>query len=239
MRRVLICAATCITMTGGLLAAPPAGAATAPTIESVTASRSSVISISAQSSKTATVKVTAVFNDPDRLLSYLDVYDDLSGRMTKSYARADEVPGSGSRRTFVVTYQVYPAVAAGKRTVKLVGRGASVAGDPAAPTGVASFVVRHKPKLTLNRTPLWGPKARFYGSLYDTSRPAKCKVQLQFKAKGSKGWTTRQKLRTNADGRFESKTFNVTKPGTWRVTSKKVGKYILKAKPDTVKVKRG
>lgn len=254
VRRTLITAATCAAMAGGLfVGAPAANAATCkpqsapayectlPTLLSVNATPPSVVSIASTSSKKAKVKVTAVFNDPDKLLGYLDVYDDLYGTMRESYARAEEAPGSGAKRTFVVTYDVNPGYAAGKRTVRVVGKWVNwpeVSGDPAGPTGSASFVIRHKPKLTLNgtHTPLWGTKSALYGALYDTSEAARQQVKIQFKAKGTKKWVTRQTLKTNSEGSFFTKKFKINRVGTWRATSRAHG-YILKATPDTLRVK--
>lgn len=237
MRRTLTALSVSALAAGALAATPAVGsAAVAPKLVSVSVSPSSVTTVG-EYGKSRVVKVTVVYDDPDRVIrnaAFSNNGPTIQNYSPKDYTSTD----SGSRRTFTGEFKEDWNTRPGRISVHVegqVGYGELVPGT----VGKTSYVVRNKPLIDISGTQsisyIWGKKARLTGVLTSTPLNAGQKVTVQFKAKGSK-WKKRQVVKTDADGRYYTKKFKINQTGTWRAVFKGKG-YVLGAK-GTYKVKK-
>jgi hypothetical protein len=215
-----------------------------PRLLSLKASRSVVTTDKQQhANRTGTVRLTAVFDDPDQLLfsaTFATTAYDHGGVIEEVY----DSTRSGTRRTFVVDIEERSDVGApGRRTITARGElhySSNVVGFTT-PTKQVSYTVRHKPEVVINplgsmRTTS-GQKVQFYGHLAYTTSDANKKLTLAFKKKGTKKFVKRQVVRTDSEGEFRTKRFKNKAVGVWRMSFKGKGD-VLKADPGLLRAKR-
>lgn len=237
-----IAASSALALTAGLLIALPSGAAsaaTAPTLISLQVSPSSVTTVGKYGADRK-ITVTAVYNDPDRVIRNVGFSN--NGESIQNYSPKDFAPiESGARRTFAGDFRADFNTDPGTTKVYVegqVGYGDLVPGTQ----GRTSYVVKNKPTMRIDPTTglsIWGTKAKFYGHLSSTPDNANKKVRIDFDRKGKqkgKQWQKRQVVRTNADGLFFTKKFKINKEGRFRATFAGTT-YVLPAS-DVWKVKR-
>ena len=210
---------------------------------SVTASPKSVTT-SASSTPPKKVTITAVYNDPDDQLKHVAFSNSVPltpglGTNAKDFTAVK----SGTRRTFSWTFgEDYNSKPGAQARVRR-GPGRATARTSRARPAARTYTVKNKPLLTLRGSRsisyIWGTKARLVGSLTSTPSNAKRTIKIQFDKKGKqkgKQWKTRQTLKTDASGNFQTKKFKISTAGTWRA-SYGGSTYILSAK-GTFKVKK-
>jgi hypothetical protein len=237
MRRTLTALTLTALASGALVALPEtASAEVAPRLVSVSVSPGSVTTVG-EYGKDRVVKVTVVYDDPDRVIRNAAFSN--NGPQIQTYSPKDfSSVDAGSRRTFTGEFTEDWNSRPGKVTVHVegqVGYGDRVPGT----VGTTSYVVRNKPKIDISGTRsisyIWGKKSALTGNLSSTPLRANQKVTVQFKAKGTKKFKKKQVVRTDADGFYLTKKFKIDRAGTWRAVFKAKG-YVLGAK-GTFKVK--
>jgi hypothetical protein len=169
-----------------------------------------------------TVTVRAVFNDPNDVLGAVTFRSDQSevNQFRTVFAPTQKL--AGGKRVYEQTYTERSANRLGTRTVTITGqeRSGVIVSGFVAPTVVATYSVRLKPRLTLFKDSVRSSakKVQFGGYLTGPPDNGGLKIKIQKKAKGKKKFVTKQvvKAKSGTTG-YATKKFSVgKKKSSWR-----------------------